>query len=97
MKRYDESIEAFNQMLKIEPSGEGRYNLGGALWESGRCEEAIAEYKTAESMGFVRSPASQQSRRDSSPAWPVRKGRRMFSQRVKASGTSFRWRGSIWE
>jgi tetratricopeptide (TPR) repeat protein len=52
MKRYDESIEAFNQMLKIEPSGEGRYNLGGALWESGRCEEAIAEYKTAESMGF---------------------------------------------
>jgi tetratricopeptide (TPR) repeat protein len=53
MKRYDEAIEAFNQLLKIEPSGEGRYNLGGALWESGRCEEAIAEYKTAESMGFI--------------------------------------------
>jgi tetratricopeptide (TPR) repeat protein len=52
MKRYDEAIEAFNQMLKIEPSGEGRYNLAGALWESGRCEEAIEEYKAAESMGF---------------------------------------------
>ena len=53
MKRHPEAIEAFNQLLKIEPSGEGRYNLGGALWESGQCEEAIAEYKTAESMGFV--------------------------------------------
>jgi tetratricopeptide (TPR) repeat protein len=52
LKRPAEAIEAFNQLLKMDLSGKGRYNLGGALWAAGRYEEAIAEYKAAESLGF---------------------------------------------
>jgi tetratricopeptide (TPR) repeat protein len=53
MKQHDKAIEAFREMLKRTPTGEVRYNLGTALWHSGRPDEAIVELKQAEKSGFI--------------------------------------------
>jgi tetratricopeptide (TPR) repeat protein len=52
-RRFREAIDAFNRMIALEPTGEGRYNLATAFWESGRLDDALAEYQRAESAGFV--------------------------------------------
>jgi len=46
------AIEAFGKSLQIEDSLEVRYNLATAYFESGRLQEAIAEYQAAETRGF---------------------------------------------
>jgi tetratricopeptide (TPR) repeat protein len=52
MKEHEGAIDAFRRSLQILDSVEVRYNLGTALFESGRLEEAIGEYGKAESLGF---------------------------------------------
>ncbi|MGD0388297.1 MAG: tetratricopeptide repeat protein [Tepidisphaeraceae bacterium] len=52
MKAHEEAIDAFRRSLQILDSAEVRYNLGTALFESGRLKEAIGEYRKAESLGL---------------------------------------------
>jgi tetratricopeptide (TPR) repeat protein len=56
LKSRDGAIEAFGKSLQIEDSLEVRYNLATALFESGRLQEAITEYRAAESRGFCIPP-----------------------------------------
>jgi tetratricopeptide (TPR) repeat protein len=53
LKSYAEAIQTLQHSLKIEDSGKVRYNLGTAYWESGETDQAISEYKKAESLGFA--------------------------------------------
>jgi tetratricopeptide (TPR) repeat protein len=52
LNRHEEAIVAFAKVIELCPSGEASYNLGSALWQAGRCEDAIKDLKSAEEQGF---------------------------------------------